>query len=103
MLGDIKFNKEFKTYTDNQIEALVILTPTLMTKLLSYSHRAKKFTLFLSQKGRMYFGMRRNLFKFKKRVFRKPSGKIFAKFYDDVSDILAIVNEIKDNNKVFKM
>lgn len=101
-LEDIHFNKVFKTYTDNQLEALLILTPTLMTKLIEFSKRVSGFKLYLSKSGSMYFGMSRNLFKLKS-FFKKPSGKVFERYYDDTIDILSMVDEIKNNNKVFKM
>ena len=101
-LEDIHFNKVFKTYTDNQMEALVILTPTLMNKLIAFSKRVSKFKLSLNQGGSMFFGMNRDLFKLK-CFFKKPSGKVFERYYGDVFDILSMVEEIKNNNKVFKM
>lgn len=101
-LEDIRFNKVFKTYTDNQMESLVILTPTLMNKLITFSNRVSRFKLSLSKSGSMYFGMSKNLFKLK-CFLKKPSGKVFERFYDDVYDIISMVEEIKNNNKVFKM
>lgn len=100
-LEDIEFNKKFKTYTNNQLEALVILTPTLITKLLELSKKTGKLMVSLTEFGTLYFGMQNNLFKLKQ--IGKPSPQTFEDFYDDISIILAIINEIKDNNKVFKM
>ena len=101
-LEDIHFNNTFKTYTDNQLEALVILTPLLMNKLVKFSSRVSGFKLSLSKKGSMYFGMSRNLFKLQ-CFLKKPSGKVFERYYDDMFDIIAMIEEIKTNNKVFKM
>lgn len=101
-LEDIRFNKIFKTYTDNQLEALLILTPTLMNKLKKFSKRVSKFKLLLKESGSMYFGMSRDLFKLNS-FLKKPSGKVFERFYDDVYDIVSMVDEIKNNNKVFNM
>lgn len=101
-LEDVKFNKVCKVYTNNQLEALVILTPTLMNKLKTFAERVRGFKIYITEHGTMYFGMSRNIFELSKS-FRKPTGKVFERFYDDVHDILLMVNEIKDNNKVFKM
>lgn len=101
-LEDVNFNKKFKTYTDDQLEALVILTPKLMEKLIRFSNRVKNFKITLTRKGAIYFGMSRNLFKLNS-FFKKPTGKVFERYYEDVADILAMVDEIKNNNKVFKM
>ena len=101
-LEDIKFNKTFKTYTDDQLETLVILTPTLINKLIAFSNRVNKFKLSLRRDGSLYFGMNGNLFRLKS-FFKKPSGKVFERYYDDTLDLLLLVNEIKNNNKVFNM
>lgn len=101
-LEDEKFNKKCKTYTDNQLEALVILTPTLMNKLKACVERIPGFKVSITREGKMFFAMNRNMFELSKS-FRKPTGKVFERFYDDVNDILLIINEIKNNNKVFKM
>ena len=101
-LEDIKFNKTFDVYSNNQLEALVILTPTLMTKLLTLSNNVKGLRFALCQDGRLFISMNRNLFEVK--VSKKSSiNTLFDRFYDDICNILAIVDEIKDNNKVFKM
>ena len=99
-LEDINFNKKFATYTNNHVEALVILTPTLMTKLLEFNKRVGKFKLSLTQEGYLYFGMNKRLFNLKH--VKTPSPKMFENYYDDIASILALVNEIKNNNKVFK-
>ena len=100
-LEDINFNKTFSVYSNNQVEALVILTPTLMTKLTDFNKNVKGFKLALTQEGYLFFGMARDLFELK--TSEKNLTKIFDRFYDDINNILALVNEIKDNNKVFKM
>lgn len=99
---DIAFNKTFKVYTNNELEALCILTPTLMQKLKSFDSRNHKLKVTLLKNGAIYFGMRRNLFKLTSKN-GGPSGKVFKRFYNDIYDIVAMVNEIKTNNKVFKM
>ncbi len=100
-LEDIKFNKKFKTYTDNQLEALLILTPAFMQKLLKFAHDLK-LKLSLRKSGAMYLGMNKNLFKLK-TLNQKPCGKVFERFYDDIENLLLLIDEIKNNNKVFKM
>lgn len=101
-LEDETFNKRCKVYTDNQLEALVILTPTLMNKLKAFTARISKFKINISKDGRMYFGMSRNMFELSKRG-KKPTGQVFERYYNDVVDMLAMIDEIKNNNKVFKM
>lgn len=99
---DIKFNKMLKVYTNNDVEALCILTPTLMQKLKDYRYRNGRIIFTLYEEGSLYFGMDRNLFKL---ISKRggPSGKVFARFYDDIYEILAIITEIQNNNKVFNI
>jgi len=101
-LEDIKFNKKFAIYTDNPIEALVIVTPTLMVKLMEFAKKIYGFKLYLSPDGDVYFKMDRNLFSLKVANNGSPV-EIFDRFYDDICAILGMVNEFKDNNRVFKM
>lgn len=100
-LEDIDFNKRFKTYTDNQIEALCILTPTMMTKLKELDKRVNDLKLSLKN-DTLYIGFSRNLFEVNKKV-KKLDGNVFSRYYDDVNNLYEILEEIKNNNKVFKI
>ena len=99
---DIAFNRTFKFKTDDKLEALCILTPTLMQKLKVFNSRNRKLKITLMKSGAIYFGMKRNLFKLTAKR-GGPNGRVFKRFYNDIYDILSLVNEIKINNKVFKM
>lgn len=101
-LEDVNFNKLCKVYTNEHLEALVILTPTLMNKIKAFAERVKGFKICIMKNGNMYFGMKRNMFELSS-AHKKPTGKVFERFYNDVRDILAMVDEIKTNNKVFKI
>lgn len=100
-LEDIDFNKRFKTYTDNQIEALCILTPTMMTKLKALDKQAGILKMSL-RNDNLYLGLSRNIFEPNKKI-KQLSGQVFSRIYDDVQIIFEIAEEIKNNNKVFKM
>lgn len=99
-LEDIKFNKLFKVFTDNQIEALVMLTPTMMEKLKALNNRLSGIKIMLRQNGEFFIGAGKDMFTLNKK---KPTGAAFEYFYDDLADFLAIINEIKNNNKLFDM
>jgi hypothetical protein len=101
-LEDIKFNKQYNVYTDNQLEALVILTPVMMTKLMELSKKIKGFKIKITKTGKMYIGMSRNLFSLKVSD-KVPIDSLFDGFYEDICSLLLIINEIKDNDKVFKI
>lgn len=100
-LEDIDFNKRFSIYTDNQIEALCILTPTMMTKLKELDKRVKDLKISLKN-NMLYIGFARNIFEMNKKV-KKLDGSVFSRYYDDVNNLYGILEEIKNNNKVFKM
>lgn len=103
-LESIQFNKHFDVYTDNQIEALYILTPSMMTKLLQFEKRTPGgIKLELRKNGLMVFNIKGNLLEIKTKGIKKPCGKIFSRFYDDIAMLVAMVEEIKNNNRVFKM
>lgn len=100
-LEDIKFNKVFKIYSNDQIEARYILTPDMMEKLMILACNFVGLRLNLVD-NKMYIGSVVNLFELN---LSKRNGieSLFDNFYDDVKTILEIVNEIKNNNKIFKM
>lgn len=100
-LEDIDFNKKFTTRTDNQIEALCILTPTMINKLKEFSNRSGKFELTFQNKS-LYLKMYKNIFELDTSA-KQLTGKVFLRLYHDIADIISIVEEIKNNNKVFKM
>lgn len=100
-LEDIDFNKRFSVYTSDQVEALCILTPTMMTKLAALDKRVKHLKLSISNNN-LYLGFKRNLFEINKKG-RALDGRVFERFYDDAINIYEILEEIKNNNKVFKM
>lgn len=101
-LEDINFNKKFKIYSDNQIEARYILTPELMDDLLVLNEKIKHLKVTIID-NKMYIGfVGKNLFEFE-NMRNNDTYTIFEDFYDEIESILKIVNEIKTNNKVFKM
>ena len=100
-LEDIDFNKKFKVISDNQIEARYILTPQMMENLLCLEEKFKNLKVVFVDKY-LYIGAPNiNLFEldnFKKNDYFS----VFENLYDEVNVCLKIVEEIKDNNKVFK-
>jgi len=100
-LEDIEFNKRFKIYSNDQLGARVVLTPDVMQKLKLLEYRFKSLKVAMVG-NRMYFGApHRNLFNIKTGT-KTFSSENFMQIYDDVFAILALVNEIKNNDKIFK-
>lgn len=100
-LEDIKFNKRFRVYTDNQVEALCILTPTMMNNLKYLDSRMSGVSVLLKN-NEMFLKLDRNLFELNKHT-KKLSADVFNNVYDDIQCIIQIVEEIKNNDKVFQM
>ena len=46
LLEDIEFNKEFKVFAQDQVEARYLLTPSFMTRLLKYRKEKLKYNAF---------------------------------------------------------
>ena len=100
-LEDIVFAKKFRVWCDDQIEARYILTPDTMEKLLYLKSRLKGLRITLVD-NKMYIASRGiNLFELSGK--KENTETLFERIYDDVSVILWLVNEIKNNNKVFRM
>lgn len=100
-LEDIAFNKGFKAITNNPVEALVILTPSMIQKLKTLKDKIGWFSIVLIN-NKLYMEVRHDLFELK-RPKKEFNEEVFDKIYEDVSNILSIVEEIKTNNKIFKM
>ena len=100
-LEDINFHKKFGVYCSDQVEARYILTPDMMDKLMMLQEKFNVIKLVLVD-NRMYIGFP-NVNLLELGSYKDDIITIFDDLYDDVYNILSLVNEIKNNNKVFKM
>ena len=98
---DIAFNKNLKIYTDNELEAVVILSPKMMEKLNNFKSKSGGFSLVINN-DKLFIHLYNNLFQLKSSK-EGINERTFDDIYDDVYLILSIVEEIKNNNKIFKM
>lgn len=101
-LEDIVFNKKFMVISDDQIESRYILTPTMMENLLALEKRFNGTKITLVD-NRMYIGaIHKDLFELE-GIDGTNIEEAFNVFYDEIEAILKLIDEIKNNNKVFKM
>lgn len=96
---DVKFDKEFAVRASDELEAYCILTPSMMKKL-QLLHAKNHFSIVLVD-NKMYLELGNNLFTTKN--VKELNGDYFLDFYNDVNELISIVNEIKNNSKVFKL
>lgn len=100
-LEGMEFHKKFGVYCNDQIEARYILTPDMMGKLLRLHNTYKGMKLVLVD-NKMYFCFpNKNLLEL--RTYKGNDSIVFDGIYDDISNILSVVEEIKNNNKIFRM
>ena len=101
-LEDIEFNKNFSVYSSDQIESRYILTPIMMEKLLKLKEKAGNIRVTII-KDKLYVGFDDlNLFVMNS-VQNGNIESMFMGFYDVIEIIIGLVEEIKNNNKVFKI
>lgn len=100
-LEDIEFNRAFRVSSNDQVEARYILTPVMMEKLLSLKKRAGEIKITMI-KDKLYIGFEDlDLFEMK-NVKEGNIESMFRDFYDVIRIIMDVVEEMKNNNKVFK-
>lgn len=101
-LEDIQFSKKIGVYCNDQIEARYILTPDMMEKLLYLANRVGTLRMTLVD-NKMYIGFENtDLFELSD-VKDDKLETAFEKFYDEIDVLLKLVDEIKTNNKIFKI
>lgn len=101
-LEDINFNDNFSVYGSNQIEARYILTPDMMLKLLSFKEIAKKLKITMIG-NRMYVGFSALRLFETKNVVNGDVVSMFRNFYTPIYVLFTLIEEIKNNDKVFKI
>lgn len=102
VLEDINFNKKFKVASNNQVEARYILTPDMMEKISLLDSKIKGVKIVFVD-SYVYIGSEKvNMFELGNYKINDDLS-IFENLYDEIRVILGIVDELKNNNKVFKM
>ena len=101
-MEDINFNKKFKITSNNQVEARYILTPDMMEKISLLESKFKGIKIVFVDKY-LYIGSKKvNMFELGNYKINNDLS-MFENLYDEMAIILGIVEELKNNNKVFKM
>ena len=100
ILEEMEFNEIFDVETDNQIEARYILTPDMMEKLKYLQSKIPNVQiLFLNN---YFFIGAEDVNMFELQKFKNNDEvEVFENLYDEIDMILKIVEEMKNNDKVF--
>lgn len=97
-----EFNKLFSSKTNNQIQARLILSVTMMQTLIDFQKKAKcKISLSFSDEF-LFVGLGKNIFEFAKKD-DKFDFKLVEPIYDDLALFDTLSNEIVNNRKIFRI
>ena len=103
-LEDINFNKLFKTYAQNELDAFYVLTPNTMERIKKVNNRVKGHLLLCFIDNRLHIGLYNNKDLFEVSVFKKVDlEKATKKTMDEISIITNFVDILSLDNDLFKM
>lgn len=105
-LEDPKFNRMFKVYATDQVEARYILSPSLQERLVKMMENLKqtsdiKRALISFFESRILILLPSNVNHFEANLFHKLSIKEVRKDFQLLNDLLSIVNELNLNVRIW--
>lgn len=101
-LEDIEFEKEFKVYSDDQIEARYILSTSLMQRILDYKRKANSDIMMAFKESKIYMAIpiKGNLFE--PKIFGKLiSDETLRKYYEDLAIAISAVEDLNLNLRIW--
>ena len=97
-----EFNKLFSTRTNNQIQARLILSVTMMQTLIDFQKKAKcKIGLSFSDEF-LFVNLNKNIFEFAKKD-DKFDFELVEPVYNDLALFDALIEEVSKNRKIFRI
>ena len=100
-LEDVSFSKKYQIYSDNQIDARVLLTPAFMERLDNLQkcfHNKRVDVSFFDNQAVFVIHTSKNLFE-AYPLFRSVTDvKTYERFYDEVKAIYDMINLLSINN-----
>lgn len=103
-LEDIEFNKDFKVYAQNELDAFYVLTPGTMTKIKEVKSKIKGRLLFCFIDDRLHVALHNNKDFFEASIFKKVNvEKAIEKTNEEISAITNFVDILSLDNDLFKM
>ena len=102
-MDDVEFEKYFKTFTNDQINARYILTPNFMKRVLKIKNYFKKEFNFAFLDSKIYIYLEFNYDSFEPKLHNSLIGKnsILEIYEKNILKILNLVQELNLNNKIW--
>jgi hypothetical protein len=101
-LEDPDFEKEFATYSNDQVEARYILSPALMHRILEYRRKAKKAVQLSFVGSRVYVAIPYATDLFEPTFFRSlVDPEPLRTYLDALSLAISIVSDLNLNNRIW--
>ena len=102
-LEDIEFNKEFKVFAQNEIDAFYVLTPGTMNRIKEVSQKIKGKLLFCFIDNRLHIALHNNKDLFEVSIFKKINiEEAINKTNEEISAITNFVDILSLDNDLFK-
>lgn len=101
-LEDIDFNKCFKVYAENEVEAFYILTPTMMEKLKAVKEKLNCDIIFGFKNNKLHVALNNNTDSFEYNAFKEINEQeIEDLILNDIKVITNFVDELNLDNNLF--
>ncbi len=101
-LEDVDFEKEFKVYSTDQIEARYILSTSLMQRIVNYKKKTKSDILMSFVDSKIYIGILIREYLFEPKIFGKLlNEETLQKYFEHFELVISIVEELNLNLRIW--
>ena len=103
-LEDVDFNKQFRVYAQNELDAFYILTPNIIEKIKDLNNKIKGRILFCFIDNKLHIGLYNNKDFFEASIFKKIDlDKAIEKTNGEISVITSFIDGLSLDNDLFKL
>lgn len=102
-MEDVDFNKEFKVFAENELDAFYVLTPNTMEKIKQLNNRLSGNLLFCLINSKMHIGLHNRKDLFEPNIYKKINlEEEKEKILNDIKIITEFVDVLDLDNDLFK-
>lgn len=102
-MEDIEFNKEFRVYAQNELDAFYVLTPNTMEKIKELKRKTKGRLLLCFIDNRLHVGLHNNKDLFEANIFKKINiDEENSKTLNEMKIITEFVDTLDLDNDLFR-